>query len=85
MQLAPTPPILSPARRKALQETLEHVRLTAERLTVTDRILTDRYMTLEPREDGEPDDLSVAAASIEHALSCLAVAFEEIERARFMP
>lgn len=33
----------------------------------------------------EPDNLSVAAASLEQALECLAVAFEECDRARYLP
>ena len=75
---------LSPQRRQAIAEALEHVRLTSERAAVAENILTDPRLRV-VKNDDEPDDLSVAAASIEQALTCLAVAFEEIERARFMP
>ncbi len=75
---------LSPARRRALAEALEHVNLAAERAVVAERILTDPRMRV-VTPDGDPDDLSVASASVDQALECLAVAFEEIERARFMP
>lgn len=76
---------LSPKRQQAIADGLEHVRLTAERVTVAERILTDPRMRVVTNDDDDPDDLSVAVASIEQALTCLAVAFEEIERARFMP
>lgn len=36
-------------------------------------------------EPDEADNLSIAAASLEQALECLAVAFEECDRARYMP
>lgn len=73
---------LSQARQQALADAREHVRLTAIRLQLADRMLDDPNSRPEP---DEADNLSIAAASLEQALECLAVAFEECDRARYMP
>lgn len=73
---------LSQARQQALADAREHVRLTAIRLQLADRMLDNPNGRLEL---DEPDNLSIAAASLEQALECLAVAFEECDRARYLP
>lgn len=74
---------LSPERHQAVVDALEHVRFAAVRVAVAERLLTEPQHIIFDAD--EPDDFTVAYEAINQALGCLAVAHEEIERARFLP
>lgn len=74
---------LSPERCQAVADALEHVRLASIRIAVTERLLTEPNLIIFDPDD--PDDFTVAYEAVDQALSCLEVARDEIEQARFHP
>lgn len=68
---------LSEVRKSALDEAREHTRLVRQRLEVAERMLAQKRLS--------DEDLAVAAHALEEGLSCMAVAWEEADRARYLP
>lgn len=68
---------LSPARLQALDEARAHTKLVRLRLEVAERIFAKHRPT--------DEDLAVAAHALEDAISCVAVAYEETDRTRYLP
>lgn len=74
---------LSEQRQEALATTKEHIALAMQRLEVAKRLLEDPQPADPVNE--EPDDLSVAYEAIGQAVSCVGVAFTELDRGRYLP
>ena len=74
---------LSEQRKEAINLAKEHIDLAIQRLEVARRLLDDPG----PGDllCDEPDDLSVAHEAVGQAASCVAVAFTELDRGRYLP
>lgn len=75
---------LSPARKKAIDSALEHLRLANLRLTVAERLLSELSST-DSASMQEPDDVIVALAALDQAITCILVAAEEAQSVRYLP
>lgn len=68
---------ISEERKNALKTAREHTRLVRQRLEVAERLLD--------HEEYDDEDMNVAAHALAEGLECLAVAYEETDRARYLP
>ena len=68
---------ISQERQNALKAAREHTKLVRQRLEVAERMLD--------QEACSEEDMAVAAHALEEGIECLAVAYEETDRARYLP